>query len=119
MPIGTEILAARDGKVVEVLDSVDGIGFVSNFISIEHEDGARSTYAHIQKGGARVKVGDSIRQGQVIALSGMVGQTIFPHVHFYVVDKKGLALPVSFRDVDESGVPLAGRTYTSQNHEAR
>lgn len=114
MPNGTEILAARDGKVVEIIDTANGIGLVSNFISIEHEDGARSTYAHIQKGGARVKIGDSVRQGQVIALSGMVGQTIFPHVHFYVVGKNGLALPVSFQDV-EDGVPLAGHTYTSQN----
>ena len=118
MPNGTEILAARDGTVVEVLDSADGIGLVSNFISIEHEDGTRATYAHIQKDGARINVGDSVRQGQPIALSGMVGQTIFPHVHFYVVDKNGLAVPVSFRDVEEDGVPLAGHTYTSQNHEA-
>jgi murein DD-endopeptidase MepM/ murein hydrolase activator NlpD len=34
MPIGTEILAARGGKVVEVLDSEDGIGLVSNFIAV-------------------------------------------------------------------------------------
>ena len=114
MSNGTEILAARDGTVVEILDSADGIGFLSNFVSIEHVDGSRATYAHIQTGGARAKLGESVRQGQTIALSGMVGQTIFPHVHFYVVSKSGLALPISFKDV-EGGVPFAGHAYTSQN----
>ncbi len=115
MPNGTEILAARDGRVREVEDSFDGIGLKSNFLIIEHEDGERSAYAHIRHSRALVKVGDQVRQGQPIALSGMVGQTIFPHVHFYVINKDGTSsIPISFGEVP-GGVPMAGRFYTSEN----
>lgn len=115
MANGTEVLAARAGRVVEVKDAWDGIGLNSNYISVEHEDSERSVYAHIRFRGGLVKVGDIVRQGQPIALSGMVGQTIFPHVHFYVTDKEGAkAIPISFAEVP-GGIPLAGRFYTSEN----
>ena len=115
MPNGTEILAARDGRVREVEDSFDGIGLKSNFLIIEHEDGERSAYAHIRQSGALVKVGDQVKQGQPVALSGMVGQTIFPHVHFYVINKEGTSsIPISFSEVP-GGVPMAGHFHTSEN----
>ena len=115
MPNGTEILAVRSGRVFKVLDQFDGIGFNSNVIEIEHEDGQRSGYAHIRKSGALVKVGDLVQQGQPIALSGMVGQTVFPHVHFYVLNKEGTSsIPISFSEV-EGGVPFAGHFYISGN----
>jgi hypothetical protein len=45
----------------------------------------------------------------------MVGQTIFPHVHFAVFNKEGSAsLPISFNDVS-GGIPLAGHFYVSGN----
>lgn len=115
MPNGAQILAARGGQVNEINDKWDGIGINSNFISVEHEDGQRSLYAHIRRNGALVKVGDLVKQGQPIALSGMVGQTAFPHVHFYVMNKEATSsVPISFSDV-QGGLPLAGRFYTSQN----
>lgn len=117
MANGTEILAVRNGKIVEIEDSFDGIGPMSNFIIVQHDDGTKSAFAHIKKNGTLAKVGDLVKQGQPIALSGMVGQTIFPHVHFYVMNKEGTrSIPISFRDVP-GGVPLAGRFYTSQNNE--
>jgi hypothetical protein len=118
MPTGTEILAARGGKTVEILDDHDGMGLISNYITIEHEDGTRAVYAHIRYKGSLVKIGDLVRQGQPIALSGMVGQAPGPHLHFYVTNKEGtLPLPVSFSDVSGNGVPLAAHFYTSENME--
>jgi murein DD-endopeptidase MepM/ murein hydrolase activator NlpD len=115
MPIGTEILSARDGQVFKVVDHFDGIGLNSNVIEILHDDGQRSIYAHIQLHGALVHEGEKVRQGQPIALSGLVGQTTEPHLHFAVLDSAGTAsLPISFNDVT-SGVPLAGHFYTSGN----
>lgn len=117
MPIGTEVLAAREGKVVEVEDSYDGIGINANFITIEHTDGERSVYVHVKHGAALVKVGDVVSQGHPIALSGMVGQAPGPHLHFYVVNKERTSsIPISFREVP-GGVPFAGHFYTSENTE--
>lgn len=115
MAVGTEVLAARDGVVAKVEDSFDGIGLNSNVIEIEHEDGQRSAYAHIRYKGSLVKVGEIIKQGQPIALSGMVGQAPGPHLHFLVINKEGTSsIPISFNDVPD-GVPLAGHFYTSGN----
>lgn len=114
MPNGTEVLAARDGIVRHVEDQHDGIGFKSNFISIEHQDGQQSAYAHIRKNSSLVKVGDEVKRAQAIALSGMVGQTLFPHLHFWVMNKEGTEpIPVSFEEIQDA--PKAGHFYTSGN----
>ena len=42
MSIGTKVLAARVGTVVEVVQNFDGIGLNSNYVIIEHEDGTRA-----------------------------------------------------------------------------
>lgn len=115
MPIGTEILAAREGRVLNIVQNFDGVGLNSNFIMIEHEDGTHAMYAHIRKDGTVVNVGDHVNQGQLIAYSGMVGQTINPHLHFVVFNAdETRSLPILFSDV-EGGVPFAGRKYTSGN----
>lgn len=115
MAVGTEILAARSGEVVAVEDSLDGIGLASNFVTIQHDDGSRATYAHIRKHGSAVHVGEHVRLGQVIASSGRVGQTVFPHLHFVVTNREGSeSIPISFADIPD-GVPLAGHWYTSGN----
>ncbi len=115
MPTGTEVLAARGGRIEKVEDSFDGVGLDSNVIEVVHEDGERSAYAHIRYHGSLVKVGDLVKQGQPIALSGMVGQAPGPHLHFLVINKEGTSsIPISFSDVP-GGVPLAGHFYTSGN----
>lgn len=115
MPNGTEILAARDGKVLEIEQNFSSIGLKGNYVLIQHDDGDISGYFHIRKNGALVKVGDDVKQGYPIALSGMTGQTILPHLHFVVFNsERTKSKPISFQEV-ATGVPLAGRFYTSSN----
>lgn len=114
MPIGTEVLAAREGLVTHVEDGHDGIGTRSNYVRIEHSDGTSAMYAHLRRGGAVVKKGERVRQGQRVGFSGMVGQTLYPHLHFVVVGPREEPVPVTFADV-KGGVPRAGRFYTSGN----
>jgi len=116
MAIGTEVLAARDGVVIEVEQSYSTVGLNGNGVLVRHADGQISGYYHIQHNGSLVKVGDQVRQGQAIALSGMTGQTTLPHLHFVVFNADRTAsVPISFQDV-EDGVPLAGHIYTSGNN---
>ena len=97
MKKGTKICAARDGIVIRVKEDGDRGGWnrkyrpYGNYIIIAHSDSSRSGYWHLQKNGALVNVGDSVKQGQVIGLSGKTGYAIFPHLHFLVwgFDEKG------------------------------
>lgn len=115
MPIGTEIHASRAGKVIKIVQNFDGIGLDSNYIYIQHDDKTVAMYAHIQKNGSFVKKGETVSQGQPIALSGMVGQTLNPHLHFVIFNQDlTKSLPISFSDLD-SGVPMAGSFYQSKN----
>jgi len=94
MPIGTKILAVRDGIVIKVIDenskTCDKKVCIkyNNYIIIYHKDGTFSEYAHIKKEGAMVKRGDEIKKGQVIAKSGNVGYSSGPHLHFQVFFQK-------------------------------
>lgn len=90
MKKGTKILAARDGVVIRVKEDGRRGGWnrkyrrEGNNIVIQHSDNSRSGYWHLQKDGALVNVGDTVRQGQVIGLSGKTGYSAFPHLHFIV-----------------------------------
>jgi murein DD-endopeptidase MepM/ murein hydrolase activator NlpD len=90
MKRGTKILAARGGIVVRIKEDGDKGGWskklrpYGNMIIIEHADSSRAGYWHLQKNGALINVGDTVKQGQVIGLSGKTGYTAFPHLHFLV-----------------------------------
>lgn len=90
MKPGVRIAAARDGVVIRVNEDGDRGGFkkkykpYGNNIVIQHEDGSRAGYWHLQKDKALVNVGDSVKRGQVIALSGQTGYAAVPHLHFLV-----------------------------------
>jgi murein DD-endopeptidase MepM/ murein hydrolase activator NlpD len=130
MPIGTPLVAARAGTVVAVRDHFrDGndTDLEENFVMVQHEDGTVARYIHLRQGGALVRLGDAVRQGQRIALSGNSGQTGGPHLHFdvhqcgpnlpprYNALPCGMTVPVTFRNagVNECGV-VAGRRYGAE-----
>ena len=88
MKRGTKICAARDGIVVRVKEDGDKGGWnrkyrpYGNVIVIQHANGSRAGYWHLQYNGALVNIGDTVRKGQVIGLSGKTGYTFLPHLHF-------------------------------------
>ncbi len=90
MKRGTTICAAREGLVVRMKEDGNRGGLkdkfrqYGNIIVIQHNDGSRAGYWHLQLNGALVNVGDTVKQGQPIGYSGKTGYTIFPHLHFIV-----------------------------------
>lgn len=92
LPIGTKILAAKSGIVIDVKDNSKKGGSdpkyndvkYLNYISILHDNAEFSTYAHLKYKGSFVKIGDKVKTRQPIALSGNTGFTTTPHLHFQV-----------------------------------
>lgn len=106
LPEGTEVLAAREGKVVKVVQhnnqscpTQDCVQY-NNYITILHADGSFANYLHIKNNGSTVKEGDVVKKGDVIAHSGNVGWTTRPHLHFVCflgAFEKWNTIPTKFR----------------------
>lgn len=86
VPEGTPICAAEGGTVVHADDALKGYG---KLVLIRHPNGYVSVYAHNSE--LKVKRGESVRRGQVIASSGQTGNVTAPQLHFEI--RKG-ATPV-------------------------
>jgi murein DD-endopeptidase MepM/ murein hydrolase activator NlpD len=77
-PIGTPVLAAGDGEVIEA--GVErGYGRI---VRIRHANGFETVYAHLNR--HRVRVGDQVRRGDRIGDVGNTGRSTGPHLHYEV-----------------------------------
>ncbi len=79
VPTGTAI-RATSGGVVTKAGWGSGYGYV---VYIRHPDGKESRYGHCSK--VLVKAGQSVKQGEKIALSGNTGISTGPHLHFEIL----------------------------------
>jgi murein DD-endopeptidase MepM/ murein hydrolase activator NlpD len=75
-PTGTTIVAARTGTVTFAGWSDRGYG---NLVKIRHVGGAETWYGHASR--ILVRVGQSVKQGEAIALVGSTGISTGPHLH--------------------------------------
>ena len=114
MPVGTDIVAARDGIVFDVASTnfksgleADEYAKLANLVRVLHDDGTFAVYAHLNWNTIRVRPGDRVKAGQYIADSGNTGWSSGPHLHFAVLRNVGMrvdSLPVAFRGAD--GAPV-------------
>jgi hypothetical protein len=93
---GEELLAVADGVVSEVIDGIpdntplaptravamNRDTFVGNCVIIDIGAEGFALYAHIRAGSIPVRVGDSVKRGDVVGLIGNSGNSEAPHLHF-------------------------------------
>ena len=105
MPVGTPILATRDGVVMNVEEDFFGAGqkqkYASraNHVRILHEDGTMAIYAHMDLESVAVRAGRTVLAGELIGLSGNTGFSTGPHLHFAVqrnMDGELQSIPFKF-----------------------
>lgn len=101
---GSEVLAVADGTVRDVRDDIEdnrplspqeepesltARGLYGNFIVLEIAPGIFAHYAHLERGSIvkRLRVGTTVRKGEVLARVGDSGSSGAPHLHFQVTDK--------------------------------
>ena len=98
---GQKAIAVADAKVVSVLDGLPERvpnalppdttmqNVTGNHVILDLGRGYYAFYAHLQPGSLKVRVGDRVKRGQVLALVGNSGNTTAPHLHFHVSDGMG------------------------------
>ena len=79
IPEGSRVFATADGVVRDVAtrNSTHGLTVV-----IDHGNGYETSYSHLSK--TNVRRGQSVRRGDIIALSGDTGLSLAPHLHYEV-----------------------------------
>lgn len=89
-PVGTAVAASSSGTVTKA-GWGSGYGYV---VFINHGDGRETRYGHLSK--VLVKPGQTVRQGQKIALSGNTGRSTGPHIHFEIRLNGGAVNPLKY-----------------------
>jgi len=77
--IGTPILAASDGVVIDVGPT----GGYGNWVKLRHNDGTVTLYGHLSAW--NVEIGQRVWAGDQIAKMGNTGNSTGPHLHFEVL----------------------------------
>ncbi|MCA9655623.1 MAG: M23 family metallopeptidase [Myxococcales bacterium] len=124
---GQPLLAPAGGTVVEVVEGIaDNVPGVmgeagGNGVIIDHGFGEQSSLWHARPGSVRVKVGERVEAGQVVAEVGNSGRSSGPHIHFHLTRRDDpISLPAPFVDLAVDGhpedlaLPLKGQTIESR-----
>jgi len=95
-----EVFAVADGTVVSVLDglpdqppgelpdpnTITTENYTGNHVVLKIDEGHYAFYAHLRKGGIKVKKGDHVSEGDLLAHIGNSGNTSAPHLHMHLMD---------------------------------
>ena len=79
--VGTPVMAMSDGGVLGIGDTdltCAGASF-GKYVFIEYNNGLSSTFGHLSL--IRVREGENVKRGQVVAYSGATGHVTGPHLH--------------------------------------
>jgi murein DD-endopeptidase MepM/ murein hydrolase activator NlpD len=119
---GAEVLAVANGVVSDLKDGIPenemGSGekavpitletVAGNHVIIDLGNKNFAGYAHLQPKSIRVRVGQKVRRGQVLALLGNSGHSDAPHLHFQVTDGNSVVgaegIPYVFESFDLQGI---------------
>ena len=94
---GNPIYATGDGTVILVESDFYGYG---NHIEVDHGFGYVSRYSHLADMFAYV--GQKVRRGDCIALSGKSGRVTGPHLHYEILYRNDFVNPSAYMDLDIS-----------------
>ncbi|WP_420833160.1 peptidoglycan DD-metalloendopeptidase family protein [Shewanella gaetbuli] len=75
-PVGTPVVAPGDGVVTLVANHA----FAGKYVVIEHDNKVKTRYLHLSR--FKVRKGQRVKRGQLIALSGNTGASTGPHLHY-------------------------------------
>ncbi len=79
-PRGTPVMAAGDG----VVEYAGRKGSFGRYLRIRHNSSYKTAYAHLNAFRRGIRVGERVKQGQIVAYVGTTGSSTGPHLHYEV-----------------------------------
>ena len=89
-PIGTEVFAPGDGQIVHA----GWNGGYGKCVIIDHGYGYRTIYGHLSD--IKVAVGQNIKRGDLISLTGNTGISTGPHLHYEIRQYDTVRNPLNY-----------------------
>jgi murein DD-endopeptidase MepM/ murein hydrolase activator NlpD len=99
---GDPVIATADGQIVTI-DYTEDFG---NYLIIRHKHGYYTRYAHLLS--ARVRLGQQVQQGDVIAYIGNTGLSTGPHLHYEIHIGSDVVDPYKYMNI-RSSISKQGR----------
>lgn len=103
VPVGTPVKTIADGRVVY---AGWGTGY-GKYVKVDHPGGFATIYAHLSA--FKVHVGEQVKQGQVVALSGNTGWSTGPHLYFQFFVHGTPVNPLDIAKYSPRGTPVPAR----------
>jgi murein DD-endopeptidase MepM/ murein hydrolase activator NlpD len=100
-PYGTPVRASADGRVIYKGRN----GGMGNMIKIRHNRIYTTAYGHLSRYARHLKVGKSVRQGEIIGYVGSTGLSTGPHLHYSFYKYGRLINPMRERNPRAKSVP--------------
>lgn len=91
---GTQVQAAKSGKIIFIIDNVTKTGtkkqlkteeLDGNQIVLKHENNEMTLYSHLKHASIKVRLDQKVKTGEIIGYSGNTGWSKKPHLHFAVI----------------------------------
>ncbi len=115
-PSGGTIITINDGASENIktgktpkltINKIKKMGFVhalsGNVVVIKHLNNEYSFMGHLANGSIRVKIGQKVKKGEIVAAIGNTGNSTAPHLHYHLMDGPDLlsarSLPVHFTNI--------------------
>ena len=117
-PAGTQVFAAGDGEVA-FIGTQNGFGKV---IKLKHPKDTQTIYAHLSNFATELRVGQTIKQGEVIGYVGSTGWATGPHLHYEFrvankpIDPFSISLPINKRITDDNADVFTTQLTTLKSH---
>ncbi len=115
---GRYVTAMRGGVVLARdlrLGQTPNRRLFGNYITIDHGDGTFAHYAHLKTGSFRVRTGQRVEAGQILAEAGNSGYSFGRHVHVHVTRAPPIAAPsIPFRFQDGASGPVVASAAPSR-----
>lgn len=105
-PVGTPVYAIGSGKVIAKAYQAGGGG---NYVKIRHNSVYVTTYMHLSRFAKGLKVGDAVKQKQVIGYVGSTGISTGPHLDFRVHENGKPINPLTIKSQPKKPISEANR----------
>ena len=105
-PTGTPVYAIGSGKVIAKAYQKGGGG---NYVKIRHNSVYVTTYMHLSRFAKGLKVGDYVKQKQVIGYVGSTGVSTGPHLDFRVHENGKPINPLTIKSQPKKPISKANK----------